>query len=115
MIACSLRRSGGFTSSAAAAVADDWTLRAENRWPAGVVAEVVAGSAATGEGADLLGSTYIGAGFKNDEGASEPGSSADPGLIVSKATDARKVANDFIAAIAQHRHWDREAKGDVPA
>jgi catalase len=71
--------------------------------------------AATGEGAHLLGSTYIGAEFRNEEGASEPGSSADPGLIVSKEADARKVANDFIAAIAQHRHWAREAKGDVPA
>jgi catalase len=71
--------------------------------------------AATGEGAELLAVTYVGAEFKNEEGVSNPQAGADPGLIVSKAGDARNVANDFIAAIALHRHWDREAKGDVPA
>lgn len=35
------------------------------------------------------------------------------GLIVGNA-DARKVADDFIAAIAAHRHWSREQKSEVP-
>jgi catalase len=71
--------------------------------------------AATGDGADLLSATYIGAEFKNEGGLSKPQPGADPGIIVSKSSDVRKAANDFIAAIAQHRHWDREMKGDVPA
>jgi catalase len=71
--------------------------------------------AATGEGIDLLRASYAGGKRQVGEGAKNLPTLAGDGIIVSLALDAHKVANDFIAAIAQHRHWSRRQKGNVPA
>ena len=39
----------------------------------------------------------------------------DEGVIVSRGERISAVAAKFITAIGQHRHWDRELKGQVPA
>ena len=40
----------------------------------------------------------------------------DDGVIVGGPGQLSTVARDFIRAIAQHRHWSRESKGQqVPA
>jgi catalase len=39
----------------------------------------------------------------------------DEGVILSRKGHITQVAEKFINAIAQHRHWDRETKGQVPA
>ncbi len=64
--------------------------------------------AATGEGVTLLRASYAASELQE-------GSAAGSGVVVSTATNVRQVADDFIAAIAEHRHWSREQKGDVPA
>jgi catalase len=40
---------------------------------------------------------------------------SDEGVIIGRGGQMSQVAATFIKAIAQHRHWDREAKGQVPA
>ncbi|CAN5800991.1 catalase HPII [soil metagenome] len=57
--------------------------------------------AATGEGVDFVGDTFVSR-AKDDEG-------------VILGEKAGKVAGDVIAAIAQHRNWDREMTRKVPA
>jgi catalase len=69
--------------------------------------------AATGEGVDLLLASYFASALQDKEGAAQATAAAN-GLIVNTAADARKVADAFIAAIAEHRYWVREQKGDVP-
>lgn len=71
--------------------------------------------AATGEGVELLRATSACDGLQVEEGAKELSAVMRDGLIVGVAADARKVADDFIASIAQHRHWSREQKAEVPA
>lgn len=39
----------------------------------------------------------------------------DEGVIMSRGDRISAVAAKFITAIGQHRHWDRELKGQVPA
>jgi catalase len=39
----------------------------------------------------------------------------DEGVIMSRGDRISAVASKFITAIGQHRHWDRELKGQVPA
>ncbi len=39
----------------------------------------------------------------------------DDGLIFGRGAQANKVPARFIQAMAQHRHWHRELKGQVPA
>ena len=39
----------------------------------------------------------------------------DEGVIMSRGERISAVAAKFITAIGQHRHWDRELKGQVPA
>ena len=39
----------------------------------------------------------------------------DEGLIFARGTQASRVSDRFIQAMAQHRHWNRELKGQVPA
>ena len=39
----------------------------------------------------------------------------DEGIIMSRGAHINQVAAKFIKAIGQHRHWDREMKGQVPA
>jgi len=57
--------------------------------------------AATGEGVDFVGDTFVSR------------AKDDAGVILGEK--AGKVAGDFIAAIAQHRNWDREMTRKVPA
>jgi catalase len=71
--------------------------------------------AASGEGAALLHASYVGAELSTEPDPHSLASSTDPGLIVSPSANVRKVIDEFIAAIAQHRHWSREQKGQVPA
>ena len=39
----------------------------------------------------------------------------DAGIVVGHGSRMTEVAGRFIKAISQHRHWDRELKGQVPA
>lgn len=39
----------------------------------------------------------------------------DPGILVGRGAKIGSLAQEFIKAIAKHRHWDRELKGQVPA
>ncbi|MNL60226.1 hydroperoxidase II [compost metagenome] len=41
------------------------------------------------------------------------GTARQPGLVIGG--DAKKLATEFIAAIAQHRVWEREPSRKVPA
>lgn len=69
--------------------------------------------AATGKGVELLKASYVG-----DISESEDGKSpfdAEEGVIASQDNRTGKVATEFIKAIAQHRHWSREKKAQVPA
>ncbi len=40
---------------------------------------------------------------------------SDEGVVTGTGAHINQVAAKFIKAMAQHRHWDREAKGQVPA
>ena len=71
--------------------------------------------AATGEGVELLRASYAASALPDEPAKAKENPAADRGLIVSQAANTRKVAEDFIAAIAEHRHWSREQTGDVPA
>ncbi len=68
--------------------------------------------AATGEGVDLLQSTFAGKKI-NDSGKKENKSLANLGIITSN--EVSKTITDFIKAIAQHRFWEREVISKVPA
>ncbi|MBA2484676.1 MAG: catalase, partial [Nitrospira sp.] len=39
----------------------------------------------------------------------------DEGIILARGTQTSQVPIKFIQAIAQHRHWSRESKGQMPA
>ena len=39
----------------------------------------------------------------------------EEGIIIASDDQAGKIANEFIKAIAQHRHWSREKKLHPPA
>jgi catalase len=65
--------------------------------------------AATGPGVELLQKTRAGRGLadKPSKGGSVP---KVQGVIVGPASGVGKVATEFIAAIGQHRAWEREAE-----
>ena len=77
--------------------------------------------AATDEGVDLVAASHLASdktakthnqGIERDErDLLEP----DEGIIMSDGDRIGQVAAKFIAAIARHRHWDRELKDQVPA
>ncbi|MBE9167172.1 DJ-1/PfpI family protein [Pleurocapsales cyanobacterium LEGE 06147] len=68
--------------------------------------------AAMGEGVDLLTASNI-AGV---ELADQNGQMAsDKGVITTRHGSIDNVSQEFIRAIAQHRHWNREQKERVPA
>jgi catalase len=69
--------------------------------------------AATGAGVDLLEASQLGS-LGAVKAAGEAGS-AGAGVIAGRDGKAGSVAKAFIAAIAQHRHWDRERRDQVPA
>ncbi|MEH2015403.1 catalase [Nostoc sp.] len=67
--------------------------------------------AATSEGVELLS-------IANLEGVklSQDGVRSEMGVVTSgQASDLKSIADDFIGAIAQHRHWMRYQKEMVPA
>ncbi|MHB1177705.1 MAG: catalase [Daejeonella sp.] len=65
--------------------------------------------AADGEGNDLLDETYVGRKLKGGD------AHAIAGVISGKGSKTASVADEFIQAIAQHRFWEREKNGKVPA
>ncbi|MBD2310574.1 catalase [Desertifilum sp. FACHB-1129] len=69
--------------------------------------------AATGEGEELLKASQIQGVHLN---GSQGEVSSDSGVIsVQNASNMHAVAQTFIEAIAQHRHWMRQQKSKVPA
>ena len=70
---------------------------------------------ATSEGADLL----LASDIKGVQAASEESQDEivdDTGVVtVRKPSDTGRFAEEFKSAIAQHRHWEREKKEQVPA
>ncbi len=64
--------------------------------------------AATGAGVNFLQQTLAGAGLDDVEPQSKDITSHD-GVIVGRDSAVNKVAAEFIAAIAQHRAWERES------
>ncbi|HEX6726996.1 MAG TPA: catalase [Nitrospira sp.] len=45
----------------------------------------------------------------------KPIAATDEGIVTGRGAQIGKVAGKFIKAMAQHRHWDRESKGQMPA
>ena len=77
--------------------------------------------AATDAGIELLSAAQLGSdktakshaeGVQHDE---HKLLAPDEGIIMDRGAPISQVAATFIKAIAQHRHWDREAKSQVPA
>jgi catalase len=68
-----------------------------------------------GEGVQLL--SRLGIGADAQPGSLPPGMvvAATPVTNLGDATAATQIAQDFIAAIAKHRHWDRTDIDSVPA
>jgi catalase len=71
--------------------------------------------AATGTGVDVLRASYIGAVEQGEAASGVKKVVADEGLVTAQDAQAGKAAAEFIKAIAQHRHWSRETKDQVPA
>jgi len=77
--------------------------------------------AATDEGMDLLAAAQLGADKMPKSHAEsvlqDPESliAGDEGIVTGRGAQIGKVAGKFIKAMAQHRHWDRESKGQMPA
>ena len=68
---------------------------------------------ATGEGADLLRAAQLKGVSLAQSGA---GVAVERGVVIGRdPTSQREFADRFAEAIAQHRHWDREQKEQVPA
>ena len=77
--------------------------------------------AATDEGIELLSAAQLGSdktAKSHAEGVQQDTNkllAADEGVITGRGAQMSQVAASFIHAIAQHRHWGREAKGQMPA
>ncbi|HIK16310.1 MAG TPA: hypothetical protein IGS53_13655 [Leptolyngbyaceae cyanobacterium M33_DOE_097] len=68
--------------------------------------------AATGEGVDLLQASDIaGAELAEQDGRI----ATDNGVVTTRHGSIQDVSQQFIHAIAQHRHWQRTQKERVPA
>jgi catalase len=68
--------------------------------------------AATGEGVELLqASDIVGAELADQDGRI----AADNGVVTTRYGSIQDVSQQFITAIAQHRHWNRTQKERVPA
>jgi catalase len=63
----------------------------------------------------VLRASYLGAVKKGKAASDGKGVTADEGVVTSDDAQAGKAAAEFIKAIAQHRHWSREKKEQVPA
>ena len=70
---------------------------------------------ASGEGVELVDATYVGVIQPEGELVDGTPDLINEGVVVSKDSRASKIANDFISAIAKHRHWSRELEDLVPA
>jgi catalase len=70
--------------------------------------------AATGAGRDVLAASYLGLKGAIDADAGDAVASV-AGVVSGGDKQAAKVAAAFVDAIAQHRHWEREADDRVPA
>ncbi|HEX7109974.1 MAG TPA: catalase [Aestuariivirga sp.] len=77
--------------------------------------------AATDAGIELLSAAQLGSdktAKSHMEGVQQDESklmAADEGVIMGRGKPPSQVAATFINAISQHRHWGREAKGQMPA
>lgn len=71
--------------------------------------------AASDEGIDLLRASYAGTGPAVNETNTKANVLSHEGVVTGSSGKARALADEFIAAIAQHRFWSRELKGGVPA
>ncbi|UVT17493.1 MAG: catalase [Nitrospira sp.] len=77
--------------------------------------------AATDAGMDLLATAQLGPDKttkSHAEGIRQDGQrllAGDEGIVTGRGTQIGQVSGNFIKAVAQHRHWDREAKGQMPA
>jgi catalase len=69
---------------------------------------------AAGEGVDFLRSTNI-QGVRLQEPDSQEQVRIDRGVVTSKSGVGGEFPDAFMQAIAQHRHWNREKKEQVPA
>jgi catalase len=71
--------------------------------------------AATGAGIGVLRASYLGENHLPEPNAGGNAVVTDEGVIISRDGQVGNVAAEFIKAIAQHRHWHREMKEQVPA
>ncbi len=71
--------------------------------------------AATGAGIDVLVASYLGHEGIVDPMPAKGQAVAKDGVVLSGDAQAGKAAALFVGAIAEHRHWVRETKGQVPA
>jgi catalase len=71
--------------------------------------------AATGAGLELLRASALGAEGLAVLNAADGQVAVEEGVVISRNGDVERAAAEFIHAIAQHRHWSREQKAQVPA
>ena len=71
--------------------------------------------AATGAGVDVLRASYLGAIGKGKATSAGGKVVVNEGVVTAQDEQAGRAAAEFIKAIAQHRHWSRETKDQVPA
>ncbi len=71
--------------------------------------------AATGAGVELLAASSVGEPPVTGTQAEGKQVVVNEGVVSSRAARPEQVATKFINAIAQHRHWEREPKDQVPA
>lgn len=70
--------------------------------------------AADDEGIDLLRASYVGTLFHAEANKSHK-EHVQLGVIAHRNEETNNTASEFLKAIAQHRFWEREWKGKVPA
>lgn len=70
---------------------------------------------ASGEGVEFIDATYVGAIQPEGELTDGTPDLTAEGVVLSSDARAAKISNDFINAIAKHRHWSRELEDLVPA
>jgi catalase len=70
---------------------------------------------ATGEGVDLFMASDIAGVTMADSNSGKKVVSETGVVTVRDATDIQDFANEFIMAVAKHRHWNRQEKEKVPA
>jgi catalase len=71
--------------------------------------------AATGTGMELLRASYLGREAIADVSTGGDPVVTDEGVVIGGEARVDDVAAEFIKGIAQHRHWSRETKDQVPA